>query len=96
MNRFRVVREAQRDLDEIWLYIAGDNLRAADELLGELRRAFLLLVQEPMAGQSREDLIPALRFLPVRNYLIFYLPLTDGVEILRVIHGARNYSPEDF
>lgn len=34
--------------------------------------------------------MPALRSSPVGNYLIFYRPLPDGIEILRVLHGARD------
>jgi toxin ParE1/3/4 len=37
-----------------------------------------------------------LRFLPVGNYLIFHRPIENGVEIARVIHGARDYGPELF
>jgi toxin ParE1/3/4 len=34
--------------------------------------------------------MPALRSLSVGNYLIFYRPLADGIEIVRVLHGARD------
>jgi len=37
----------------------------------------------------REDLAPSLRSFPVGNYLIFYRPITDGVEVVRMLHGAR-------
>jgi len=33
--------------------------------------------------------MPALRSLPVGNYLVFYLPLDDGIEVVRVLHGSR-------
>jgi toxin ParE1/3/4 len=36
-----------------------------------------------------------MRFWPVtgfRNYLVFYFPLSDGVEIVRVLHAARDWT----
>jgi toxin ParE1/3/4 len=32
----------------------------------------------------------ALRSLPVGNYLIFYLPIPDGIEVVRVLPGMRD------
>ena len=96
MSRYRIAAAAQCDLEEIWLFIAKDNPRAADEWLAEVENRFRLLAGTPLVGQERNDLALALRFLPVGNYLIFYLPLTDGIEVLRVIHGARDYGPDFF
>ncbi len=44
----------------------------------------------PNMGVSREELKTALRSQPVGNYLIFYFPLEDGVDIIRVLHGSRD------
>jgi len=41
-------------------------------------------------GTSRDELMPALRSLPVGNYLIFYLPIPDGIEVVRVLPGMRD------
>jgi toxin ParE1/3/4 len=92
----RISAEAQRDLDEIWDYIAGDNWRAADALIDEVEERFRLLSEQPLLGQDRPDLAPGLRFIPVGSYLIFYVPLSDGVEVVRVTHGARDYGSEYF
>ena len=43
-----------------------------------------------MMGRSREELVPKLRSFPVGNYVIFYQPISDGVEIVRVLHGSRD------
>jgi len=51
---------------------------------------------QPFAGQSRIDLALNLRFFPAGTYLIFYRPIEDGVEIVRVIHGSRDYRDERF
>lgn len=51
---------------------------------------FRLLASQPMSGQARNDLQPDLRCVTVGSYVIFFEPLSDGVRILRVIHGARD------
>ena len=71
-------------------------MRAADRWLDTVQQRIQVLAAQPHAGQSRPDLAPEIRFLPVGNYLIFYRPIEDGVEIARVIHGARDYGQESF
>jgi len=41
-------------------------------------------------GRSREELFPGLRSHPFGRYVIFYMPLSDGVDVIRVIHSARD------
>ena len=41
-------------------------------------------------GRARPELAAELRSLPVGKYTIFYLPLSNGVQIVRVLHGARD------
>lgn len=41
-------------------------------------------------GRKRDELVPNLRSFPVGNYLIFYRPINQGIEVLRVLHGARD------
>ena len=94
MSLYRISRAAQGDLDEIWCYVASFDVRAADHWLDAVERRFKILAEQPEAGQSRADLASKLRFLPVGNYLIFYRPIENGVEIARVFHGARDYGPE--
>ena len=96
MNGLRISRDAQRDIDEIWDYIAADSPRAAEELSAEFAMNFERLRETPLLGQAREDLLTKLRFFPVGKYLIFYLTLSDQIEVLRVIHGARRYGSADF
>ena len=38
---------------------------------------------------NREELVPGLRSLSVGGYLIFYLPIEDGIDVVRVLHGMR-------
>lgn len=52
-------------------------------------------MENPLAGRERRELRAGLRSFPVGNYVIFYLPLPDGVEINRVMHGRQDVDPDD-
>jgi toxin ParE1/3/4 len=86
---------AREDVDNIAAIIAEDNLSAALQFFDTAASAFQFLSENPGAGPRFEPPIaslPGLRSWPItrgRNYLVFYLPLTDGARIVRVIHGAR-------
>jgi toxin ParE1/3/4 len=90
MKRVRVTQDAERDLDEIWVYIARDNIDAANRFIDELTSSFLLLGSSPRMGRSREELKPNLRSHPVGNYVIYYRETEGGVSIVHVVHGARD------
>jgi toxin ParE1/3/4 len=96
VSRYRISRAAQQDLDAIWCYIGSSDLAAADRWVDNLEERFHVLARQPHAGKARPDLAPEVRFLPVGNYLIFYRPAEDGVEIIRIVHGSRDYGPEYF
>src|ERR1039457_5541339 len=67
--------EAAVDLDEIWEFIAADNLEAADGVIGDILRAIDVLVRFPHQGYRRSDLTSRpLRFRQARGYLIAYAP----------------------
>jgi toxin ParE1/3/4 len=48
------------------------------------------LADFPNMGTARDDLIKGLRSHAVGNYLIFYFPLEDGADIVRVLRGSRD------
>lgn len=48
-----------------------------------------------MAGRARSDLAPSLRSFPVGSYLIFYVPLSDGIEVVRVMSGRQDIDADD-
>jgi len=93
MNQYLVSEFARLDLDDIWCYIAQDDPEAADKFMRALVSRFLLLASMPEMGRKREELAAGLRSFPVGNYVIFYRPIEQGVEITRVLHGARDLPP---
>lgn len=81
---------ALKDLFEIWLYIQADNPEAADRVESELLGKCESLARMPGQGHRRPDYTTAaVLFFPVYSYLIAYRPGTDPVQILAIIHGAR-------
>lgn len=90
MRRIQRTPVVEEDLINIGKYIHARNPAAADRLLNEFEEKFQLLAEFPGLGQWRNDLAEGLRSFPVGNYLIFYFPLSDGITIVRVLHGARN------
>ena len=87
--------QTEIDLTSIWDYIAADSLRAADTLLVRIEATFDMLAETPFAGRERSELRKGLRSFPVGNYLIFYVPTADGVEVVRVMHGRQDISADD-
>lgn len=94
MEKYRLTPEAVSDLFEIWNFINHDNPEAADRVEDAILRACDLLADAPLAGRVREDLTPLpLRFWVVQrysNYLIVYEPAKKPLQIIRILHGARD------
>ena len=91
MSDYILSTAAEFDLDEIWEYIATDNIDAADRWIGKLFDAFEALGQMPGMGHRREDLTsyPVLLW-PVGAYLIIYRAERRPIEIVAVTQGSRD------
>jgi toxin ParE1/3/4 len=94
MSEFFVSPRADADLDLIWLYIAGDRPGAADRMVDRLIEHFALLAANPQFGEAYPQLAPDLRRSHVGSYVVLYRPRQERVEIVRVIHGARDVEQE--
>jgi plasmid stabilization system protein ParE len=91
MNQHVLGAGAELDLDEIWEYIAQDNIESADRWVSKLFDAFDAIARNPGIGHKREDLTahPVL-FWPVGAYLVLYRVQNERVEIIAVTQGARD------
>lgn len=82
---------AERDLEEIADWIARDNPIRAISFVEELLQACQALGEAPksfaLVDRRRDS---GLRRRIYGNYLIFY-DVGESVEILHVLHGARDY-----
>ncbi|MCZ8025054.1 MAG: type II toxin-antitoxin system RelE/ParE family toxin [Microcystis sp. M53603_WE2] len=81
---------ARLDLKQVNSYLAGKNPQAARILKEKIQQACKKLAKFPNLGRRRDELIPSLRSFPVEDYLIFYFPLENGIEIARVVNGYRD------
>src|SRR3954447_26672550 len=90
MSALRFTSEAASDLNDVHDYLAQRNPATAARVVQEFERVCRLLAQFPLMGARRDTLLPGMRSFPSGNYIIFYRPLDDGVEILRIVHGSRD------
>lgn len=83
--------KAREQLNQIVDYIASDNLPAALKWLEEIEALFNLLSTQPLMGQElHTKRLGKLRRHMFGRYAIYFRPIQGGVEILRVIHSARD------
>ena len=87
---------AEDDLLETALFIAEDHPEAAQRFLDAAERAFDRLGEFPEIGSPRTSVDPSfagLRLWPVpgfEKFRICYVPRHDHIDVLRVLHGARD------
>jgi len=81
---------ANADLGEIWMFIAADNPVQADDFIDLIDAKLQNLSRQPGLGRRREELVAGLRSFPVGRYVIFYLQVQDCLQIVRILHGARD------
>jgi len=83
---------AEKDLAEIYLYIAKDNPKAAANFFNELRREDQSLKWSPQRCAKIPEKVESpyeYRHLIVKRYRIIFSILGDTVWVLRIIHDAR-------
>ena len=91
MARYRLALLARSDLGESFQYNAErSGVRNASRLHRQIRERFPRHAEQPLIGRARPELGSDLRSFPVGNYIIIYRPISDGVEIVRVLHGSRD------
>jgi len=89
--RYRVSRNAERDLDEIFAYWAKRaSLAVADRLVVGIIGRFWLLGEYPDAGRASDDVAAGVKCFPAGRYLIYFRSTHEGAEILHIFHGAQD------
>ena len=82
---------AEADLEDIALYIAEDNVQAARQWIEDMYVLCQQLGEMPAMGIAKPAIGSGLRMLRAGSYLILYQQVDKGVEIVRVIRGARQW-----
>lgn len=90
-------RQAERDIEECFVYIAEENLDSGVYFLVAVEESIEMLTKNPYAGSPGKFNSPKLkdvrmwRVKSYPNYLIFYLPKDESIEVLRVVNSKRDY-----
>lgn len=90
MNTPSYSPRSKTDLKEIYDYLFERNQRAADETVATIQQKCQFLAENSRLGQQMDEYSPGLRAWPVGNYVIYIRPSDDGIEVVRVLHGARD------
>lgn len=88
--------QAKEDLIESFLYLELDNpaaatrfLEAAEQTLREIAEMPLISAQQ-FVGTRRLEGLRSRQIKGFSNWLVFYLVTAEGIEVVRVLHGARD------
>lgn len=96
----RIIRSRQSvaDLREIWNYIARDSEFYADKWIRELNEHIEYIGKHNGRGRPRPELRDGLRSSSLKEHVVFYRCLEEqtGIEVVRILHSARDISPEFF
>jgi toxin ParE1/3/4 len=90
MSHLDFAVQARKDLQEIYDYIAEEDPVAALRVIEGIESRAQGLADNPGTGSKRDELIAAMRSAAVGNYLIFFFAITDGIEVVRVLHAKRD------
>lgn len=90
MARLIRSQQAQADLEGILDYLDSQSPQAADRFATKFEQSCDLHAKHSDIGASAKEYAPNLRYFTVWSYAIFYRPIQDGIELIRIIHGARD------
>jgi toxin ParE1/3/4 len=90
MNRVLFRPEAEEDLLTIAVYVADFNANAAISLVQRLRKRCAVLKERAFLGRLRPELGDGIRCLVEKPYVLLYRVAEDVIEIVAVVHGARD------
>lgn len=80
------------DLKEISSYISRDSPKYARSITKGIMEMIDHLQRFPRIGKKVPELEdPDIRVIIYRNYRIFYQIYEQNLEIIRIIHGSRNF-----
>lgn len=76
-------------MDDIWRHIAADDPAAAMRMVERLAAGVARLADFPESGRARPEIGAGARSVVVGRYLVLYRINGEFVDVVRVIHGAR-------
>lgn len=94
MARFKLSPQAEEDVIQIVTYLETESAEAAAKVLESLSELFHFLAVNPNSGRLRLEFGTDLRSFVTGSYVVFYRTRLEQVEIVRVLHGARDIATE--
>ena len=93
MSRVQWTPVAERDLDDIFDYIAEISHRpqTAAQILRDINEKATQYARQSGMGSRRSDLPEHFRFFVHKRYVVVYEPLDDGIRVHGVVDGARDW-----
>ena len=92
MARLILSRRSKVDLLQIWNYLAENaSLETADRIVRFLYDRCDFLAKTPGLGQLQPSLGDGIRTFSARKYVIFFERQSDGIRVLRIVHGSRDW-----
>jgi plasmid stabilization system protein ParE len=92
--RYQLTPRALSDLDDIWTYIAEDNISAANRVESAILSACTTLAKNPNLGSKRSEITSLpVRFWTVTRYpsfIVVYRPETKPIQIVALLHAKRD------
>jgi toxin ParE1/3/4 len=88
--RPRFSPKARRELNDLLETIGQHNPVAAAKWAAKIEERCRLLAQFPHSGTACPDLLPNLRCSSVGSYVIYFRPTKDGIQVVHIVHGARD------
>lgn len=96
MSKIRFTPQAVADLEEIKRYISDDlfNPQATTDLVAlvfEKIRALAFLPQTGTRLKTDTPILKTYRFIPCKNYLVFYRTEENVISVIRILYARRDY-----
>lgn len=89
---------ARRDLVTHFVYLAENaGVATADSFIAQAEASYALLAANPAIGTPLSVRSPLLqgvrkwRVTDFESFLIFYLPRSDGMTVIRVLHATQDW-----
>lgn len=91
MSQFRLLPEAEKDLESIWHYTLQNwGLDQAESYLDGLVDIFELLSKNPLMSRERLEFSPFVRIHHHAHHLVVFIISEVGIDIVRVLHDSMD------
>ena len=93
MTRCLLRPRAQRDLEEIWAYTARTwSPGQAETYIRQIQHGCGIIADDPRLGRPCDDIRAGYRKFKSGSHFLFYRPINDGVEIVRILHSSMDFN----